>query len=156
MAADGRNHEAIDSYLRDLGMGEALRTRALEFASAYERLINEPVEDAFVNDYVDEDGTRQYQSLWLASKSYVIEAKQWVSDNELQGDAASVRGGFLRVDVSRHAYEFTNTTAQSRMKAEVTWSEAGLGGLRGRFQSSGANCGKLYEFIRKYVMPRMV
>ena len=69
-------------YLSSIGIKELFLKRAKEVINFYQENIADNIEHIFVNDYIDEQGNRHYESLWLFTEYYMMEAKQFLTKDE--------------------------------------------------------------------------
>ena len=68
--------ESMVKYIHLIGLSTEIAKRVEKIAYEYKLLIPTlEIEDIFICDYIKEDGSRDYESLWLLSKNYVLEAK---------------------------------------------------------------------------------
>jgi hypothetical protein len=141
----------LGAYLKSLGMAPALVKRGQEVGAFYSELVGQPIRYAFVNEYRDEDNTRQYESAWFLFERYACEAFDWISGN--RGDIASVTGGVLRAEFNRKDYDFDGATDASRLTLEIHF--AADSDLTATFKASGTNCDVLAEIWRSYFFPQM-
>jgi hypothetical protein len=139
-------------YLASIGLGQPLIDRAYAHYRFMQRICPEPIEDIFVSEYTAEDGHREYESLWFASATYVMEAHQFVSGDT--SDIVSLVGGISRLIFERQSYQFEAATDSSRLTVQVDFDfGARTGGVSGILKASGSNCEKLKEFVEAHFLP---
>ena len=64
----------LDEYLDGIGITtNVLKERVKLVYSVASQMCPEEIEDIFVTDYIKEDGTREYESLWFFSDKYCLE-----------------------------------------------------------------------------------
>jgi hypothetical protein len=137
-------------YLQSIGMGRVLIDRLTAVHRFYSSVIPEPIEDLFVSDYVNEDGTRSHESAWFFSLNYIAEARTWPSSDDL--DVLKVRGiHYWRLQ--KEEYEFDRKPKEaSRMRLEFSVGPSNSAALR----AAKNNCAPLKAIFLKYVVKRMV
>jgi hypothetical protein len=138
------------NYLKSIGMAKPLIDRAEEIHAFYAKLIPEPLLAIFVSEYVKEDGVRQYENLWLISKSFLMEAKNFASEDILDFQGLSKAGYW---ELRKNKYDFVKATAQSRLKINVSFDEAG-GDIECEFKASAENCDHLRNVFVAHIFPR--
>ncbi len=52
-------------YLESIGMTKTLCKRVETIYAFYTEICPDEITDIFITDYIKEDGTREYQNLWL-------------------------------------------------------------------------------------------
>ena len=136
------------AYLRSLGMGPALIRRLSRVFDFYSSILPESVETMFVCDYFNDDGTRSYDSAWLFTDSYAVEARDW--ETEDNWDALRItRLTYWRLQ--KENYDFhRRATDRSRFNLEFT-TLTNSGNLR----AAGNNCKRLKDIFLKYIMRDM-
>ena len=140
--------EALNEYLADLGAPENLQARIASLLRAYSSLLPEPVEAHFVSEYVGQDEARTFESLWLFSRTFVMEA-QLLGADEDQFDFVPYRANVRHVVIRKREFDFDATSAASRMSVEVWLADQRYG----IFKSTGDNCGALLQILRDYLLP---
>ena len=147
------NHR-FGEYLYVIGMPEPLRKRVSDICAFYETLLSERlpggIEDLFVSEYVKEDGTREYESVWMFAGSYRMEAHGFTLKDNF--DVAFCPAGTSYMRIEKESYDFSEAQAQSRMSVEVTFASP-VHALQGRLRASGANCDYLRLVLAKHLVP---
>src|SRR4051794_10673530 len=106
-----------EAYLRDLGMRNALVERVTTFYHAYRALVTDPVTDIFVSEYVDDEGTRQYENLWLFWEKYVAEALSFV--NQERSDLMTLVENVGWIGLTRREFDLHTATPASRFTVNI-------------------------------------
>jgi hypothetical protein len=141
--------EFVD-YLKAIGMTEPLIERVDSVHSFYETLLHDEVTDIFVSEYVTEDGIRQYESLWFFSAEYVLEAKQFIKQDDF--DITPIRGLIKYWKVEKKEYDFREATTASRCTVIFTTEP----GTSATFKASGMNCDKIRDIALRLMIPNLV
>jgi hypothetical protein len=141
--------EEFTQYFDAIGLAKAFRARVEEIHTFYEIAAVEPIEDVFITDYVVEEEGRRFENLWFFSPNYLMEAKQFASQDVF--DLVPMRGpGVHRWEINKSDYDFQTATTKSRMT--ITFS--GDGWQSGELRGSQENCDYLRDILLKYVFPR--
>ena len=137
----------FDEYLKKVGITPALKTRVELARRVASRMCPEEIEDILVNEYVQDDGTRVYESIWFFSKGYCIEAHNFITESSI--DIVPIR--IKRVQVDFKDYSFVKATEKSRLRVLVLFGE----GLEAEIKAAKENCDVLRDIILKYFRPRL-
>src|SRR5437667_9868775 len=70
------------------------------------------ITDIFVSEYIDSNGTREYESLGFFSDSLVMEAKQFVHEDSFY--VAVVRHQITHIEIREQGYNFVRASDRSR------------------------------------------
>jgi len=66
-------------YLEDIGLTKSPLKRIEAIYEICKELISDDIIDIFVTEYLQDDGSREYESLWFFSDKCFIEAKQFLT-----------------------------------------------------------------------------
>lgn len=131
-------------------MGTPLIERTEKILGYVRQLLPEEPRYIFVSEYRDDEGNRNYESLWVLSDNFISEAKQFVSQSEF--DLTSLSGGLTRILISNHEFEFENASESSRLSVYVNLGNTGSA-ITGSFRASGTNCNDLNQVLTEYLLP---
>ena len=137
------------SYLKSIGITATLVNKIESILSFYKDICSYKIEDIFVSEYLTEDGSRQYENLWLFSKKSAMEAKQFVSTDNYDDTVFNKK--IIRWDLSKTDYDFKNATEKSRAFLNVMIQD----GVSGVFKASKENCDQLLMIFKKHILPNM-
>jgi hypothetical protein len=140
----------MSQYLEAIGISKHFLARAKEVYDFYTPLLDEEVEDLFVSEYVDGDGARQYESLWMFTKSHVMEATLFLTQDDF--DFTNIRNVVAHWKIQKENYDFMKADEKSRMKVQVTLSSK----LRCDFRASKENCDYLRAIFLRHIKPNIV
>jgi len=132
------------AYLQSLDMGKVLMSRVSRVWDFYNAILPERLDDIFVNDYVNDDGTRTYGSAWLFSPTFMAEVRDWQTTDDFDLLRPSrIRYWRLR----KENFEFgEEPTAASRCALEF-----GTLTNSGALTAAGDNCSRLHQIFIKYI-----
>lgn len=137
------------AYLTDIGASSVLIDRANEILAFYEKVHSPEIDDLFVSEFVTNEEERQWESLFLFSKGFILEAHDFMIKDDF--DIAKI-DKILHVRVEKLNYDFEQASRDSRMKVYSLFSffsEAGVA-----IRASGRNCDYLKKIITKYLVPK--
>ena len=137
-------NKQISDYLATVGITGDLAKRVHSVYSFYSEQLNLVVTDMFVSEYLTQDGTREYDSLWFFTEDFMMEAKRFVKDDNF--DLAPIKGRVKHIVISKEDYDFKAATIKSRMNLFVSLETE----ISGDLKASRENCDHLKDIIRKY------
>jgi hypothetical protein len=143
--------DIANSYLDDLGASGIVRERVAYFLKLYGALVPEATfTDVFIDDLIDEDGDRQYESLWLIGPSLLAECDNVGFDAPADKWDLAAWDRIKLIKFDSRAFDPNNINDGSRLSLE--WSnDEGLGGI---MKATGANCENLVRILRKFILPK--
>ena len=145
----GVDTEQVSKYLTEIGMGTPLVDRTKVVLGRLLELFPEEPKYLFVSEYRDSEGSRNYDSLWLLSESFMAESQQFVVTDQF--DVTRVDRGLMRVFISHEEFDFKEAADTSRMSVDIHIE--GSGAITGSFKASGSNCSDLSDVLKQYLLP---
>ena len=142
----------FNKYLEAINLPIAIRERIETIADYVALLCDEELGEIFVSDYFQEDGTRQYENILFFSASYVVEAKSFVTDVDL--DIAPIADGIYYVNLSAQNYDFRNATEQSRVFIKCML-EQGAPSLGFELKGAKENCSHAMRILEAIIKPNL-
>lgn len=141
-------------YLSDIGVTEVFGDRIEQILRVYSSLLPEKYSsvdwDIFVSEYREDDGTRQYQSLWIFADDLIMEAKNFIKDDDF--DFAPVRHRIRHGQLVPENFDFQLSTEASRLYVTAVL----LGDLFCVFRATGKNCEYLANLCRTHLVGNIV
>jgi hypothetical protein len=141
--------EQFKVYLKSIGITDTLIKRVEMINDFYQDICSEEITDIFMNDFIRDDGTREYDSLWLFSKTYIMEAKSFISKDDF--DVTPLHKKVTYIMLEKQDYDFVKATEKSRASLKLTFNN----NLSGKLKSSKENCDFLRDVLRKHIMPNL-
>ena len=141
-------NEAMREYLDAMGAPELLLSRIELLIGAYVELLPESIAAHFVSEYLDEADQRTFESLWLFSDHFAMEAKLLGADED-QFDFVPHKSGVRHVVVRKRGFDLREADSGSRMSIEVWFADQRYGILK----ATGANCEALTAILRDHLLP---
>jgi hypothetical protein len=108
------------------------------------------IDDVFVEDYIKEDATREYQDLWFFSKRYCLEAKNFLTQIDI--DITPIKNRITYWTVTAQDFDFKKASDKSRLLLEFNLVQ----GVQGNLKAAKGNCDSLQAIINQYVKPNQV
>lgn len=138
-------------YLNDIDITTRAYIKRIE--SIYELccyMCPEKIEDILVEDYIKEDGTREYADLNFFSKGYCLSAHQFLTKDDIyMGVIAKQIIGWR---VTATAFDFKKASTKSRLNVAMRT----LYDIEGEFKAARENCKYLQAIVDKYIKPNLV
>lgn len=111
-----------------------------------ENLINEPINDLFITDYlVGED--REFKNLYFFSSHFLVECKKFLQCDEYH--VYSLAHLVSKVFHSVKSFDFKEVNNKSRFHLEIVTSTKDTIEMK----ATGNNCSVLYELYKQYILP---
>ncbi|MBA7713091.1 hypothetical protein ES703_122089 [subsurface metagenome] len=113
------------------------------------RISQEEIQDIFISDWIQTEGRRAYEHLYLFTNTYIIESAHFTTDTNVNIEMTILKERVKYVMVKYNDY-FEKANTASRLS--VFFITNG-----GAFKLTGAkeNCDKLIEVYDKYVRPNI-
>lgn len=131
-------------YFEELGLG----TRAIEIIekhySFYKDFLKVEIQDVFVSETIDQEGNRNYLSLWFINERQFMEIKNFLSHDDYDMDNIEIKNWNLEKS-NLDDLEKANDKSRIHLKAYI--SDVRLVD----FKSSGNNCIHLLNIFKKYI-----
>ncbi len=139
----------FEEYLGSIGLAESLKNRVSLVLEDYKQICDQPINDIFVSEFIKEDGTREYESIWLFSTSYVMEAKNFINGDDF--DIVPLAKNVTYYQIIKKEYRFGKTSDHSRLIITFSTDK-----VRGTLKASKTNCSNLWNLFLKYIKPNMI
>lgn len=141
--------ERFRDYLGEIGVADSMMQRIEEVHGFFSQVCPEPITGMFVSDFITEDNSREYESLWFFSDTYCMEAHEFVTTDHF--DLAVLKNSVLRWAIRKQHYDFAEAEERSRAHLEIN-----LGGnILGSLKASSQNCDYLRDVFLHYVVPNV-
>ena len=142
------NREEITAYLAMLGFTQILQTRVAEIEDFYTGTFPWVIQDAFVSEYMKEDGERVFESLWFFAEGYAMEAHDFLTLDRFDIAPINLR----HLVVTKTEYNYKEANPKSRLNIQ------GVAGLGTTYvlKASGSNCDYLRKIVAKHFVPQIL
>lgn len=141
---------AFEAYLNSVGIVGALVQRVDVILKFYESICPEEIADIYVSEYVKEDGSREYENLWFFSTNFVMEAKNFIQQDNFDMLTIKKRIPYWRIE--KRDYDFVRGTDTSRLSLHFS---TGPLGLSGNLKASKENCDHLRDILKSRILGNM-
>jgi hypothetical protein len=141
--------EEFANYLKSISMSDILINRVEGVLNFYQSIYPDEVQDIFISEFIKDDGTREYESLWLFSPRLAMEAKEFVTRDDY--DAAALTD-VIHWEIKKKDYDFEQATEQSRLFVSFSTQARVSGDLKG----SRENCAFLKNTFLKYIAANLI
>jgi len=137
-------------YLKKIGINEQKLIERVEYIlNFYEKLYSGQIEDIFISEYLNEDGTRVYENLWFFTNEFLFEAKQFIIEDNF--DSMSIVNTIKYWNILKKEYDYETSSIKSRMSVYISFVEK----LTAILKASKENCDNLKLIFSKYFLPNM-
>jgi hypothetical protein len=140
-------NESFSGYLRDIAISNTLQDKIDQILQSFAKIYPVDFEDIFIEDYVREDGTRDYDSLYFFSSAYWMEAATFTSMAKL----AFFNFPTIQVEIESQDYDFEHWNEKSRLLVKFY----GPQGQSGQMRAAKKNCDYLRDILRKWLVPQV-
>ena len=143
---------AFSDYLASIDItSSALRKKAEEALELATRAAPGKIRDIFVNDWIEEDGSRAYGDFECVAEGCLIAVLSFVTTPS-KAQIAVVESSVSGVNMEFKNFDFKNAGNDSRLILQVN-----MGHEDGpwRYKASRGNCDKLWSFYEKYIKPNL-
>ena len=136
-------------YLESIDITKTHRERVETIYKFYQEICPDEITGIFITDYIKEDGSREYENLWLFSEKCCMEAKQFITKEDF--DIIRIKKRVNIWNIQKHNYDFKKATDTSRLFLRVNFDF----NVDGELKAAKDNCDYLRKIILKYVVPNL-
>lgn len=133
-------------YLKDIDLSKTLIERVERIIKLYNNINNDEIESIFISNTFNEDGKRVFDSLWLFSDNYMIESREFATEDDFDFCSIS-KSRYWRSELKD--YDFMKANEKSRFSLTVVSTDDFVSD----FWASGNNCTYLTEILKQIFMP---
>lgn len=138
-------------YLNDIDITTRAYLKRIEFI--YELCCDicpEKIEDVLVEDYIKDDGTREYEDLNFFSKGCCLSAHNFLTKTDIYIGVIDKR--IIGWRVTATDFDFKKASTKSRLNISFTT----LYKIEGEFKAARENCKYLQAIVNKYIKPNRI
>ena len=140
------NKEFFD-YLKDISVSDVVIARIKLIIQECQMLSPGKIQDIFMNDFITDDGTREYDSLYLFTDSFVMEAKQFTTTDDY--DLTLIKNTIYYWTLNKKDFDLVTPSEKSRLYIRINLESA----MGAEFKGSKNNCIYLMQIFKKYILP---
>lgn len=140
-------------YFKSIGITSQEYLKRIEtLMEIHSELCQDEIVDIFVDEYIKEDGTREYEDISFYSKQYFFGVSQFLTTDTfiLSKNTKDVKS----IKIKKKDYDFKKATEKSRLNIDVSYETSTP--LHGSFKASKENCDILKQIFLKYMMPNII
>ena len=141
-----------NDYLENIGISnDSLKNKISEIISYFNKFYsNEDLRDIFVSDYIDQDGNRNYTSLWLIYEDRICEAKNFINEVDIDSTYYT-KNQVVYWNLKSKLGIKDDFNDSDRLSLNVTFNKEAL---RGEFKAAKNNCTYLMYILKEYFVTR--
>lgn len=139
------------SYLNEIGISGAILERVEEIFKFYNEYLKFEIDEIFVCDYIDADGSRIYESLWFFSNKYCFEAKNFIISDNFDSDFYGKE--VYTFNISKKDFNILENISNdnSRLNLSFSFNPRRVGTLK----ASKSNCKQVVKIIENFIKPNL-
>ncbi|MEL4391006.1 hypothetical protein [Shewanella xiamenensis] len=141
-------NEKIDLYLGILPLTHAVRERVKTVIACNQMIMDDEILDVFINDMKNSEGGKEYSSLWIFTKLFIIECKNFLSENDF--DIVPYVHNVKYSSVKSIDFDFVNVTDKSSMIVNCL-----LNTVSCTFIATDKNCSELFRLYKEHIIPNL-
>jgi hypothetical protein len=140
----------FEIYLDSVGIAGPIKNRIGFILEDFEQICPQEINDIFISEFIKDDGTREYESLWFFSNLYVMEAKKFINEDDFDISPIAKRISYFKA--TKKEYRFGIATDQSRLLLDFSTNLH----VKCTLKASKTNCSELWKIFLKYVKPNLI
>lgn len=140
--------EEFEVYLKHISLSDTMIERVDGLIDLYNTFYPEEIDDILIEETM-ENGERQYLSICLFSKNYLVEIPQFLERKTIR--IFPIKANINFIEITTKEFDFKNSSSASRMEIMFGLSLA----VQGTLQASTTNCKHLTEIVQKYFVPNL-
>lgn len=137
--------QKFTNYLKQIKVPTPIVERVSTIVSNYSSLCPENILDILVSEYQNNQGERVYESLYLFSDNFLMEAKSFTITATDDFDILSIKD-LIYIDVKKRNFDFITATEESRISVEYNST------IPGTLKASGKNCEFLSSIMKLHLV----
>ena len=141
--------QEFSAYLKDIvGLTDLFLTRAEIAFDFYQTLFPDDIKDIFVSEYIDKEGNRQFESIYIVTSNMLCEAKKFIIEEDF--DFLPINNKIVYCRIKRTAFDSKTTSNDSRMTVNISIED-----FHADFKASKENCKKLVAIFNQFLLPNL-
>jgi hypothetical protein len=138
----------FEDYLRSISLTSTLIEKVDAIYEMYRSFCPEEIDSIFVENYVTQEGTMNFDELWFFSKHYLLNSPQFASEDIHTMGRLDLP--LFLFKITKQDYDLQKATSKSRIAIEFRmsdWPDAS-----GDMKASGENCDHLWgTFLTRFI-----
>lgn len=139
------------TYLAEIGITGPLLDKVKNAYDYYASFLKVQIDDIFVSEYINPDGSRTYENLWFFNDNYCFEVKQFILSEDY--DLDFYKDTIFSINIVKRDFDIINGVYNDNSRMTLTFY---LNTVRaGVIKSSKSNCKKLSEITMNFIKPNL-
>lgn len=141
-----------NKYLESIGITGPLLKKVDEIADFYTKYLGIEIENVFISEFSNKDGSRIFENLWFFNKSFCYEAKLFNLQEDYDCDL--IKDAIFSFTIKKVDFDIIQniTNENSRMFLDFALKNSSTG-RGGELKASKENCKQLSFIFKKYILP---
>ena len=136
----------FEEYLKSIGItSEEYLKRIETLMGIHLQLYQYEIVDIFVDEYIKEEGTREYEDITFFSEKYMFGAVQFLTTDNFS--LVKINKKIDLIKIKKKDYDFKKAIALSRLNVDIIPDK---NSSEGNFKASKENCDVLKKIIIKH------
>lgn len=136
-------------YLDSIGLSGAPVGKVSEIYHIYNEVLGFNIEDIFISEYLNQDGSRIYENLWFFSKDYCFESKFFLTQYDMDSD--EILNSIESFTLKKNDFDILNKVINDKSRLFINFVLKT--NRQGEMKASKENCMKLMDIFLKYILP---
>ena len=138
-------------YLSEIGISGAILDRVEEILKFYNEYLKFQIDEIFVCEYIDADGSRVFESLWFFNSDYCFEAKNFIISENYDVDFYKKQINSFNILKKDFNILENVSNENSRLNLTFSFSPRRVGILK----ASKNNCKQIVKIIENFIKPNL-
>lgn len=149
--------DKINSYLPTIGCEIPIIDRVKIFYKIYQALLcPEEIINLLVTEDTNNEGLREYKSLWFFSENFAMETKDIITADVTQlanFDMMTIKNSIVYWDIKSKSFGFQEATIASKLNVDIKFRDT----IYADFQVSQKNCEYfMSEIFQRHIKPNFI
>jgi hypothetical protein len=141
----------FQAYLENLKVSSVVISRVENLITMLQEIIKPDFTGIFLSDFITQDGTMQFDTLYLFSDAEILQARNFLQiDNFELGD---IKKNCSSIEIQQQDYDFKTITEKSRLTITVKFATSDR---IYPFKASRENCVYLKRIFELYLRPNIM
>lgn len=147
------NQKFID-YYHSIGIKEPLVEKVQFILNEFSKILpeNDDIIETFVEDFINQEETRQYSNLMFFTNSKIIDSTFEFPDDEYK--IAVYKKNISTIQINKFEYNFGECFNESRMNIAIKLKEPPNFNID--FKATRNNCKNLFEIYNKIIIKNLI
>jgi hypothetical protein len=134
-------------YFEHINISRTLQNRISDLLDIAIDICPEEIIQLHLSNYIAEDGSNAYDSMWFFSETFCLEAKQFLTESNL--DITPYKNLICYAKLFAEDFNFHEADESSKLILDFKMALD----ITGTMKATGENCSYLYNIYKKYFKP---